>query len=659
MTDRRMHVVKASEHGQSNYLLLLDGKHFATVRDRLFSRSLFFISPYMEINPPPAGRCWRLPLQELMVATADVRTRLRLRTGAEHYTIGDPRLVDRRIILTICLGDDADAVIHKHGNREQVGFPSKDARQENWRMSLHEAESALCEGLRSLYDVERWTIADAIRADFTIVPTNSKVDALIIGNKWTEAKWHGTEMCLRIFERSDFRPWNLPYDTVVTVLAQMRSQLSTSKVQNISQRNAGHTSQQAISLYEMASPYREWVTIGIDTASGNGKSFWAELHQEGPELQLTIYPRGDGRCWELPLTHALDRLHMAKELLIGDAERPAVRRPVVVCLGCHSGTFVADDAEDAIVDIEPVARGFAVRHGGREFATVVRGSPPLLEVKARPNGRGWTLPLAGAMDILDEARVQLGLDEDGAGHLRHVVVCTEAGKEEAVVEVRFDNGLRAEMQRCGDDMLVHVGGGDGTAPTRKLPLSEVLATFRWGLAVLHAAGPRSPTEARFGDFSVIARSDGADVLVAGERWVAVTVDNGEPRMELFGRKDLRPWRLPCDAVVDVLTDVRRRLSGDGDDLPGKVAFSGRESLSGRKGALDHWLAIPSDRESGVVIFRFRDEDCWVQWAELNEGGPESQLEMFGWPGRPMSGVPLREVVDRLRHGRTLLVDHGG
>ena len=648
-----MHVVKANGRGQSNYLLLLNGKHFATVRDRLFSRSLPFVSPHMEINPPRAGRCWRFPLQELMAAAADVRTRLRLRVRGQHYTVGDPRLVDRRIILTIRLGDDACAVVHKRGNRAQVHLPSKKVRQEHWRMSLHEAESALCRGLRSLYDVERWTTADAMQSDFTVAPTNSKVDALIMGNKWTEAKWHGTGMCLRIFERSDFRPWNLPYDAVVTVLAQMRSHLLDGVR---TQRGAARDDKlpQTIKLHEIASTYREWVSISIEDVI----DIWAELHQEGPELQLTIYPRGDGRCWELPLTHAIERLRTAKELLIGDAERAAVRRPVVVCLECHSGTLAADEAEDGIVDIESVVQGFALRRGGREFATVVRGSPPLLEVNARPNGRGWTLPLAGVVDILEEARVRLGLDEDGAGYLRHVVVCTEAGKEEAVVEVRFDNGLRAEMQRRGDDMLVHMGGGDGAAPRRKLPLSEVLATFRWGLAVLHAAGPRSPTEVRFGDFSVVARPDGNDVLVAGERWVAVTVDNGEePRMELFGREDLRPWRLPYDAVVAVLTDIRRHLLGD--DLAGNTTFSGQESLSGRTGDLDHWLAIPSDRESRVVIFRFRDEDCWVQWAELNEGGPELQLEMFGWPGRPMSGIPLREVVERLRHGKTLLFGQQG
>ena len=224
------------------------------------------------------------------------------------------------------------------------------------------------------------------------------------------------------------------------------------------------------------------------------------------------------------------------------------------------------------------------------------------------------------------------------------------------MEIRFENGLRAEMRRRGDDMRVHVGGG--AAATRELPLSEVLAAFRWGLAVLHAAGPRSPTEATFGDFFVVSRSEGVDVLVAGGRWVGVTVEDGEePRMELFGREDLRPWRLPYDAVVDVLTDVRRRLSGD--DPPRETIFSGRESLGDRKGALDHRLGVPSDRDSDVVVFSFRDEDCWVQWAELNEGGPELQLEMFAWPGRPMSGVPLREVIERLRHGKTLLFGQQG
>ena len=101
MTDRDLHVVEATGHGQSSYLLLLDGKEFATVRDRRFSRVLSFFSPHVEIKPPPRGRRWRLPLQELMAAAADVREGLQLRTGDQSYTVGDPRLIDRSIILDI------------------------------------------------------------------------------------------------------------------------------------------------------------------------------------------------------------------------------------------------------------------------------------------------------------------------------------------------------------------------------------------------------------------------------------------------------------------------------------------------------------------------------------------------------------------------------
>ena len=661
MTDRRLHVLGANRHGQSAYLLLLDGEEFATVRDRRIVGIPSFFSPHVEISPPPRGRSWNLPLQELMAAAADVRMRLRVRTGDQSYTVGDVRMIDRSIALDICFGDGMEAVVHKRENRTKVHFPLKGVRPGFWRMSLHDAESALCDALRALYDVERMTIPDAMRCEFTVVSTKSKVDALIMGNKWTDVQWQGGEWCLRIFERSDFRPWNLPYEAVVAVLAEMQSHLAD-KARTTRPSHGRDTSLQAIrehrtiyvksSLRVAASPYREWVTVPL--FDGSGIDEWAELHHEGPELQLTIFPRGDGRCWELPLTHTLDRLHEAKELLIGDAERAPVRRPVIVPFDVRLGTFWSEDGADAMVDIEPIVRGFALRHGGREFATVAHGSPPLLEVHERTDGCGWTLPLVRTMDVLEEGRVLLGLGADGAGHRRHVVTCTEAATQGAVVEIRFENGLRAEMRRRGDDMQVHVGGG--AAATRELPLSEVLAAFRWGLAVLHAAGP--PTEANFGDFFVVSRSEGVDVLVAGVRWVGVTVEDGEePRMELFGREDLRPWRLPCDAVVDVLTDVRRRLSGD--DPPGETIFSGRESLGDRKGALDHRLGVPSDRDSDVVVFSFRDEDCWVQWAELNEGGPELQLEMFAWPGRPMSGVPLREVIERLRHGKTLLFGQQG
>lgn len=656
MNDERLHVVETNRNGQETFLFILGGKQFATVRHRRFRSRVFFVRscPTLEIDPPPAGQCWTLPLREIMVAIADVRKRLRLRNeeGGTQYIVSDPRLVDRHVVLTIRLGDDLDAVIHKSGYRKQVRFPPKKTRRKHCLVPLHDAASALCDALRNLYSAERRTIADAEREDFRIVPVNAKVDVLVMGANWIEATRRGrTGLWMKVFERSDFRPWNLPYNTVVTVLAEVRNQL-TNRVEGKAhgtEREASRT--QAIDLYVMSSSDREWVTVGIAIAAGHGRPHWAELHQEGPELQITIYPRGDGRCWEMPLTHALERLRAAKAMLIGDAERPAVRRPIVAGLGCGRAMFDTDDAESAIFDMQPAARGFTVRRGGREFATVVHGSPPLLEVNL--DGRDWTLPLVATMGVLEEALTRVGLEEDGTGHGRHMVLCTEATEQEAVVDIRFNSGLRLEMRRRRDEMLVHIRGGDSDVATRGLPLSEALATLRWGLAMLRAAGPRSPTEATFGDFSAVPRPNGEDVLVAGERWVGVTAESGtEPGMELFGRADLRPWKLPYDAVVAMLVDVRRRLSGD--DQPGGATFSGRESLSGRKGDLDHWIAIPSDRESHVVIFRFRDEDCWVQWAELNEEGPELQLEMYRWPGRRMSGFPLREVIDRLRHGKTLL-----
>ena len=130
MKDERMHVVETNRNGQETFLFMLDGKQFATVRHRRFRSRVFFVRSYpaLEVDPPPAGQCWMLPLREIMVAIADVRKRLRPRNkegGGTQYIVGDPRLVDRRVVLTIRLGDDLDAVIHKSGYRKQVRFPRK------------------------------------------------------------------------------------------------------------------------------------------------------------------------------------------------------------------------------------------------------------------------------------------------------------------------------------------------------------------------------------------------------------------------------------------------------------------------------------------------------------------------------------------------------
>lgn len=153
MNDERLHVVETNRSGQAIFLFMLDGKQFARVRHRRFRNGLFFVRscPTLEIDPPPAGQFWMLPLREIMVAIADVRKRLPLRNkeGRTQYIVGDPQLVDRRVVLTIRLGDDLDAVIHKRGYRkQQVRFPLQKQGAKHCMVPLHDAASALCDALR-------------------------------------------------------------------------------------------------------------------------------------------------------------------------------------------------------------------------------------------------------------------------------------------------------------------------------------------------------------------------------------------------------------------------------------------------------------------------------------------------------------------------------
>lgn len=44
---------------------------------------------------------------------------------------------------------------------------------------------------------------------------------------------------------------------------------------------------------------------------------WAELNQEGPELELEVYPRADGQPWKIPYHHITSALEEAKKKLLG------------------------------------------------------------------------------------------------------------------------------------------------------------------------------------------------------------------------------------------------------------------------------------------------------------------------------------------------------
>ena len=52
-----------------------------------------------------------------------------------------------------------------------------------------------------------------------------------------------------------------------------------------------------------------------------GDQQWAELNQEGPELQLQLYGRNDGKPWEIPYSEVIAALEEAKKRLVYGARR--------------------------------------------------------------------------------------------------------------------------------------------------------------------------------------------------------------------------------------------------------------------------------------------------------------------------------------------------
>jgi hypothetical protein len=49
-----------------------------------------------------------------------------------------------------------------------------------------------------------------------------------------------------------------------------------------------------------------------------GTEQWAELNQEDGVLKLEVYPRRDGRFWELSLAEVVEALNEAKKGLTGE-----------------------------------------------------------------------------------------------------------------------------------------------------------------------------------------------------------------------------------------------------------------------------------------------------------------------------------------------------
>jgi hypothetical protein len=70
----------------------------------------------------------------------------------------------------------------------------------------------------------------------------------------------------------------------------------------------------ALRIQIASSPDREKVVAELWW----GDEMWGEISQEGPEPQLELYPRRDGRPWSFPLAEALDLIQRARRTLLGE-----------------------------------------------------------------------------------------------------------------------------------------------------------------------------------------------------------------------------------------------------------------------------------------------------------------------------------------------------
>ena len=310
--------------------------------------------------------------------------------------------------------------------------------------------------------------------------------------------------------------------------------------------------------------------------------------------------------------------------------------------------------------VRQVPSGLAVFYGDRLFASLPRDTRPTLQVAAPPDGGGWALPLPATMDALGELLTRAGVVEGDAKPREDVVFCARASGGETTAAIRFRNGLRAEMRQRGGETRIHIGSGKGNPTAWRLSLPQAIATLRWALAMLRAAEPWSKTNATSEDFTAVSREDGLDLLVAGELWTKVRPSGTEVRMEFMDRADMRPWILPYETVVNVLADAEEMVLGE-MKKPDRamVADTWNVEPDEQLETLRQWQSAPPDRAGLVVGYYYRDEDCWVQWAEVNHDGPEPQVEFYSWPGCRRFAFPVREVIRRLGEARAMFPDSDG
>ena len=518
-----------------------------------------------------------------------------------------------------------------------------------------EVKSALRRALSISRSADPWELSDVTLDDFSIVENTVGVEILIGVEKWIEVTRRGTALCTKTFAQSNFRPWTMPYDAVVSALSDVRSRMRVNHRHDEIEEDES-PEEIRIELSVCSPPDREWPTVSLDLAIDGIPGWqWAEIDQEGPDLQIEIYSWDDTGDLNLPLDHVIRRLRDAKAALLGTADRPPVRRPVVPSIGRRPVELIGNAvsrAESAAVFFRQAPSGLAVYYGDRRFASLPRDTSPTLELEA-PSDGGWELPLAAVMDTLRELLKRTGMEETDEQPRKDVVFCPRVvGSGTTVDEIRFRNGLRAKMREHDDEVRIDLGSRGSAGKPWRLPLPQAIATLRWALAMLRAAGPWSQTNISREDFGAETHRDGVDLLVAGENWGKVRSRDSEVQMEFVERADMRPWILPYEPVIAALESAEEMVLADPRTASGRVVADD-ESVGAEAETLRQWQSLPSDRSEQVLECYFRDEEGWVQWAEVNQDGPESQVEIYSWPGCRRFAFPIRQVIERLGEAKAM------
>ena len=661
---KSLELVDSVSNGRPTIAIHLDGQEVATIRGlhRRFGVWLLRPEPKLVVNPNPQGGCWTLPLPEAIDLLEDVCKRFGLQERNFRPDVSGTFDGQGHVVK---IGFKRQwAEVRRFEEGEQVIIAENATR---FKFPLLKVKSDLRRALLVSRSADPWVPSDVTMDDFGVAKIAIGAKVLVKGEKWIEVtRREKSGLWMRTFARSNCSPWTMPYEAVVTMLVEVRSRLT----ENHDDRGRCYLERRRLTKGIKIAPYvcspseREWLTVSLELVNDNipiGE--WAEIDQEGPELQIQMYAWDDLHWLELPLDHVIDRLRDAKVALLGTANRPPVRRPLVAGLGLirtQIGRDAERRAEESTFIVRQVPSGLAAFYGGRLFANLPFGAGTAFEVEAPPGGAGWSLPFSATMDALGELLARARLEEADAKPREDIVFCAGVVGGGTAAAIRFRDGLRAEVREHSGETRIHIGSGENNPRRWRLSLPQAIATLRWALAMLRAAEPWAETNATSEDFTAVSREDGLDLHVAGEIWTKVRPSGAEVRMEFMGRADMRPWILPYETVVNVLANAEETVLAEVKTADrAMVADRWNVEPDDQLETLREWQSAPPDRAGLVVGYYYRDEDCWVQWAEVDHDGREPQVEFYSWPGCRRFAFPIREVIHRLGEARAMFPDSDG